>query len=966
MARNTEDEFNDNKIKVDLMFVKIANYLREIFCRRYYKVKKSKWVRDAESGKSFSEELANPFFKKASQQHKDQILNGDIYKWDLDLLCEVLPLLWMTGPKQAKKKRENENDCIRKIQKLHQKINTCSGMLSTVQCNELGEELEGHLITLGMTSSSVKLMMTIFSSQPIKAETQMTLSSSRETEELAKEAYCKSNYEDAIVRYMEILKIFPLSSQESTDMLSKIASSYMNWYFEQSDPKIGRYYLDLALKNAEEALKENEMAAAAHHVAGICYTELENWETALKHLDEAASIHPIVPIFRGDRDMFRLIYGEYMQPDVFKCPKNNFLQLVAVVRGRVNQVYDTDVENLQAFQLNCQELTHHEEILVSGYQHLFGWGMEQDYKKASLCFEAACTGITALEARYAHDFIHQYANTGGYQTGVAEAQFFMGVFYENGSKFGIKVNPFMAAFWFKKSHQSGFAFATAKVGFLYRDGKGVPKSTKSAEMYWMDAVTAGHLPAYAYLMHLYISQKEYKTARAIADRALSTKDSTLVAVVQRLEKKITRGILILKKLEPEVKEFEDEHCFLSVQDLTFDERLKRKQQSKGIDKSLASVLLQDDLKIVVGSQNIRNTVPHVMDFDTIWNLDLKVAFGSVAAKLLADTFLNYFNYCVLLNNYRNDTMNIISEEPEAVKRFVSALYKVFERDSTSLVWDPNICCCTYDHLVRIKQFGIGQNDVAFCRKRDVCLAEITRYGREYLKLDENDKDKFLIQAWTLHSDSIRLASSFAYHFIKMGRFDQAYLVGKEALERFENLDMSQPDVLDLIYYHGLVCSCNNSGRVGSLSQMRKEAMLYFEKFIEEGPIDHRNTPEAYYNLGLVKYNYHNAKGASLEYCLSIVQHYLEEGRLAETNQLQCFLPYQSLARCKLELTWRSGEEKLLAIIKGVASVSVQVLQERENLMYTSNSGAHQLKTSTTRAHLIEMESLCPLEEAKKA
>lgn len=60
------------------------------------------------------------------------------------------------------------------------------------------------------------------------------------------------------------------------------------------------------------------------------------------------------------------------------------------------------------------------------------------------------------------------------ETGDAEAQYQMGLVYENGS--GVKQDHAAAAEWYRKAAEQGHAIAQYFLGFLYEIGKGVPQS----------------------------------------------------------------------------------------------------------------------------------------------------------------------------------------------------------------------------------------------------------------------------------------------------------------------------------------------------------------------------------------------------------------------------------------------------------------------------------------------------------
>ncbi|CAL8123553.1 unnamed protein product [Orchesella dallaii] len=995
---NNEDELKQNCVKAEFMFVKVKNYLIELFCQRYLHTTKLKWMDNVESGRFIFQGLGKTFYEKASPQHKEMMLEGDLKNWEIGLLCGVLPLtIKLTGPKRAKLKWKEQNDSIRELGEIHKKV-SASPKMTTPEFIKMAEDIGRLLINLEMNPERVELFLKAFVSQSVPSHLDQmfwALNSIRESEELAKEAFSQHNFEVAIQYLDKTLDTFHFKSKDKlSELLRMRAWSHVHWAHKQQDASKKEEHMKAAFLDAKGSIEFDGKGGhpEAHYVAGVCYGELQSYDESSKHFYQAIAGDPMNVTYRKMKDVYQLLAGDYLMPDLLAPPTDSlsFLQLVAVARSGIDNLLGLDVKN--CLQSNSQfvtqeQLSDEQKMVILGYQHMYGWGQQRDLNEAYLCFQKAIRGATESEAKYNLGIICHFSdrttnehmekgflllkevafmegaesggvtNNAGNVICISQAQFVMGLFHERGAEFGMEANVLKAAYWFKKSHKNGFAYATAKVGFMYRHGCGLQKSEKSAEMYFTHAINMGHSPAYVYLMNLYIAQKEFAKAQAVADKAWKANISGITTIASKLIAVIRAGKFVLAKFEPEVRETEENRFCLPTKGFTFHERQQRSRAAAQVHKNLVSVLVQDDLKIKVSNQNLKDTIPHVMNYDSLWDIGWKGASGSIIAKLLCDTAMHYFEFCTLLTKYNTDIGSLYGNENN-VKQFVNSLYAVFESDPTSLVWDESVCSITYDHLVRIIQFGIGKSDREFCRKRDLCIAEITCAGRKYLGLGK-DSDRFLVRAWTFDSQSIRIANSFVYHYLKLRDFDRAYLVGVEALERFRDEDMSQVSMCDLVYNHGIVCLLNDSSQFGSSLSMKKEAKLCFEKFIQQAPNDHKNMPEAYYNLGVVLSFLYKEMRELRDHHFDEVQHYLEEGELAEASQLQCFLPYESSIRDMLKDTVRmfmKKSDKGTNSLSNVEQIQVPVIDNVANV-------EPKLKiTNTTVAQLVKSEAERILDE----
>ena len=85
--------------------------------------------------------------------------------------------------------------------------------------------------------------------------------------------------------------------------------------------------------------------------------------------------------------------------------------------------------------------------------------------------------------------------------GNAEAQFNLGVCYENGKK-GVPRDLEQAVYWWREAAAKGHAEAQFNLGNCYSKGLGVPENPEQAAFWWREAAEQGYAPAQYHLgMH---------------------------------------------------------------------------------------------------------------------------------------------------------------------------------------------------------------------------------------------------------------------------------------------------------------------------------------------------------------------------------------------------------------------------------------------------------------------------------
>jgi hypothetical protein len=76
------------------------------------------------------------------------------------------------------------------------------------------------------------------------------------------------------------------------------------------------------------------------------------------------------------------------------------------------------------------------------------------------------------------------------ERGVAEAQFNLGLMYENGE--GVVQDYNEAGKWYRKAAEQGFAVAQSNLGVMYGNGLGVIQDYVYAHMWWNIAASNGY------------------------------------------------------------------------------------------------------------------------------------------------------------------------------------------------------------------------------------------------------------------------------------------------------------------------------------------------------------------------------------------------------------------------------------------------------------------------------------------
>ena len=127
--------------------------------------------------------------------------------------------------------------------------------------------------------------------------------------------------------------------------------------------------------------------------------------------------------------------------------------------------------------------------LILGECYYFGWGVEQDYKKAVEWYKKSA------------------------EQGTAVAQFNLGYCYEKGQ--GVEQDYKKSVEWYKKSAEQGYAEAQCNLGTCYYRGQGVEQDYKKAVEWYEKAAMQGNEKAKEYLDKLLnpdITDKERKEA----------------------------------------------------------------------------------------------------------------------------------------------------------------------------------------------------------------------------------------------------------------------------------------------------------------------------------------------------------------------------------------------------------------------------------------------------------------------
>jgi TPR repeat protein len=92
------------------------------------------------------------------------------------------------------------------------------------------------------------------------------------------------------------------------------------------------------------------------------------------------------------------------------------------------------------------------------------------------------------------------------ELGDAEAQFNMGVMYDEGA--GVQQDLATAAEWYKKAAEQGFVDAQANLGMMYYHGQGVPCDHKTAVGWLQMAADQGDTEAYDFIKKITASNSQ--------------------------------------------------------------------------------------------------------------------------------------------------------------------------------------------------------------------------------------------------------------------------------------------------------------------------------------------------------------------------------------------------------------------------------------------------------------------------
>ena len=217
--------------------------------------------------------------------------------------------------------------------------------------------------------------------------------------------------------------------------------------------------------------------------------------------------------------------------------------------------------------------------------------------------------------------------------------------------------------------------------------------------------------------------------------------------------------------------------------------------------------------------------------------------GSITASTMLKAQLSFFEALYMLENekYR-----------EQIEKFVSLISKAYETDSLVCTMPIHL----YDKVVKILETFITNNK----------NAELDRQARIALMFF-NQSIEFIAMSLRKYPNTKSMLQLRGCLYAFKAKWP-------ESLKDFEAISKLDPN-----------CFENILNYASTLYQMGryKQALVEFKKFFTLSPKDHRKLPHAYYTVASI----HLLKDQKMS------REFYEKGLTSESDQLPCFLPYES-------------------------------------------------------------------------
>ncbi|CAL8112421.1 unnamed protein product [Orchesella dallaii] len=891
--------------KLDNIILSSCQVLRKLFQTRWKKETGKTWQQTEEQGQQFIDGLGNTIYKKAQKPQKDKILKGCLQDWDLTLLSMILqnfgnPEDYTLENEAVRSLTRLRNDLAhhstKKLQKeeFHEKLKLFRASLNTLQVSD--EVIDKIVEKAGLTSSLAALDAT---KKLFKKASKLV-----ESEQFEKAII----YFDEATTLPSLLPVYlSVAFEKRSDCYLKLAhQKKQNQNLSDADK-----CCEQALLDAKEALQLNDSSWKAHHLLAQCHRWQNNVDKAVKHYQTALAISPVQSqsLVKNELDSCKALAG-WRNRDETTDPRNLPLTLTEAL-GLLEEETGNRLTEEQFITIKRDvegKAIKGQEFVFQGHQYANGWSVPRSDEEAVRFFTKAAKvknaeGIYYLGLSYRHgrgvkqdlkkayklfleaaempsDFpLPTLLNSSRKNVGVVSAQHNVGLFYEYGIV--VEQDYCEAIRWYKKATENGNGTSAYNLGLMYAFGKGVPKSLKTAELYWNQGLIFEEPKAAEKLVHYYLQQLEPERARAAFETGRKLESVELNGISEEEFNNLVQPVIARRqKFEKDVTTFEKQNN-LDIKGITFLERVQRCNFAK--DENIAKLF--QDMK--TSNQNWGGQIKQ-MKFSDFMEVERLARQGSItAARVMKTSRANFELF-----------------------RFLDQLQMEELRDETT----KPVLNLLYDYLTL--QFGTG---VPMCLPSSDSMTKLktvtAKLLREKCDLKKSEDDM-----------KIRFCHAYLNRASAKESGDMSIMkILEEGIKKYpENLNyyLLLTHLYGLIGDHksGLYYAAEGLQKVGDkdinmlllfakASHLHmlpdnpdwKESIKTYKLFLSKAPPDHRNLPDAYYSIAILqRFDEEGGRDSAL----AKMEHYYNLGMESEGQMLPCYLPYECGNKMGVELLIR--------------------------------------------------------------
>ena len=369
--------------------------------------------------------------------------------------------------------------------------------------------------------------------------------------------FTQKNYKTAIEIYTEAMSLDILSNERAV-LFSNRSCSYLNLYLSSRDS----FDLMRSISDAKQTITLWPYWPKGYIRLGSAYEYKNKMKKALASYEKAINLDPTNKIVD---DLISNLKLKFMKKNLESINPNTFPSSFDEEQDKLqNYLKKSTGLSYSQKEMNILIKSQVSDDIYKAFEYLHGSETkEPSLEKATQYFAKAAqkgnaegmynlalgliegAGINK-DPQAGLALLEKAANMPAFDKnnipviGVAESQFALGDYYENG--IFVKRNIETAIFWYEKASENGFKTAPNNLGVLYYKGMGVKVDYEKAEKYFLLAYSRNEPLAEYNLIQVYICLGDATQTLFWLERAL--KNNNLIAIKE--EKNIRDKIYILR------------------------------------------------------------------------------------------------------------------------------------------------------------------------------------------------------------------------------------------------------------------------------------------------------------------------------------------------------------------------------------------------------------------------------------